>query len=101
MADQVDERVKSERSAILRAEAHAGVNRLLERHRGRVATVAWEAESDGLRRGLTDTNIRVYGSGADARHAGSALSRVRLGFSHRDGLRAEPVQMEIPLVAVS
>jgi threonylcarbamoyladenosine tRNA methylthiotransferase MtaB len=96
MPDQVPEDVKSERSRLLREEAAAGVQRLLARHAGTVAEVAWESERDGIARGLTDTNIRVYGPPASG-----TLSRVRLGSPFRDGLWAEPAQPEIPLLSVS
>jgi threonylcarbamoyladenosine tRNA methylthiotransferase MtaB len=99
MPDQVDEEVKQERSAILRHEAAAGVHRLLERHRGVEASVAWERDTDGVWRGLTDTNVRVYGT--PARVSSANLSRLRLTSAFRDGLWAEPLQAEIPLVSVS
>jgi threonylcarbamoyladenosine tRNA methylthiotransferase MtaB len=99
MPDQVDEQVKSERSKLLRDEAAQGVSRLLDRHAGSVAWVAWESEADGVWRGLTDTNVRVYSSPAGVR-AGS-LSHVRLGTMFRDGLWSEPRQAEIPLVPIS
>lgn len=99
MVDQVDERVKQERSVLLRAEAQAGVTRLLARHAGKLAWVAWETEHQGVWRGLTDTNLRVYGSREGA-HAGG-LAKVRLGSPFRDGLWAEPLHAEFTLIPIS
>lgn len=96
---QVSEEVKNERSWLLREEAQAGTQRLLARHAGSPAGVVWESERDGVWRGLTDTNVRVYGTpeGGKSGH----LSRVRLGEQFRDGLWVEPLYAEIPLVSVS
>lgn len=99
MPSQVAEEVKNERSRRLREEAIAGVERLRARHAGRPAEVVWEQQQDGIWRGLTDTNVRVYGAPDNA--AIGCLSRVRLGLVFRDGLWAEPTGMEIPLVPVS
>lgn len=98
VADQVPEDVKAERSRVLREEAAAGVERLLLRHRGQPAHVAWESERDGIWRGLTDTNVRVYGA-PEAVSAGS-LARVRLAYGFRDGLWVEPVSRDIVLMPV-
>jgi len=99
LPDQVPEDTKSERSRLLRDEAVAGVTRLLARSVGRSAAVAWESESDGIWRGLTDTNIRVYGIPDAVRSGG--LSGVTLGAEFKDGLWSEAAQVDIPLVAVS
>jgi threonylcarbamoyladenosine tRNA methylthiotransferase MtaB len=96
MPDQAPEEVKQERSALLRQEATAAADGLRSRHVGVVAQVAWESEREGVRRGLTDTNVRVYGS-PDAFRA-NGLSRVRLDSAFRDGLWAEPGTSDIPLV---
>jgi len=93
MEGQVPEEVKAARSAVLRTEAESGVRRLLDRHLGKRVQVAWEAETDGVRRGLTDTNVRTYGTAC-----GPALSVVELTHPFRDGLWAEPAVPEIPLV---
>lgn len=99
MPDQVVDPVKQERSQLLREEAAAGVSRLHGRHHDTVATVAWEGEIETVWRGLTDTNVRVYG-GREPVHA-ERLSRVRLTSPFRDGLWVEPASADIPLVAVS
>jgi len=99
LPDQIPEDTKSERSRLLRDEAVAGVTRLLARSVGRSAAVVWESESDGIWRGLTDTNIRVYGT-PDAVRAG-CMSGVALGTPFKDGLWSEAAQREIALVAVS
>jgi threonylcarbamoyladenosine tRNA methylthiotransferase MtaB len=99
MPDQVPEEIKSARSQVVREEALAGVGRLLARHAGSAADVVWESERDGVWRGLTDTNVRVWGS-PDRVHPGK-LTRVRLASPFRDGLWAELLHAEIPLVSVS
>jgi threonylcarbamoyladenosine tRNA methylthiotransferase MtaB len=97
--DQVPEPDKHERSRLLREEAQMGVDRLVGRHANRVLAVVWESHSDGIWRGLTDTNVRVYGSPHGCR-VGS-LARARLTFPFRDGLWSESVHAEIPLAAAS
>ncbi len=99
MPDQVDETVRAERSLTLREEAQAGVARLLARHAGRTGWVAWETEQEGIWRGLTDTNVRVYGSSARARPG--MLERVTLAGPFRDGLWSESAIAEIPLIPLS
>jgi threonylcarbamoyladenosine tRNA methylthiotransferase MtaB len=88
LPDQILEERKSDRSRILRAEADIGVARLIARHVGRPGRVAWETERDGVWRGLSDTNVRVYASG-DVVGVGR-LTPVRLTDRFRDGLWAEP-----------
>lgn len=98
MPDMVTNEDKAERSRLLRDEALAGLERLRTRHAGVVASVAWESESDGIRRGLTDTNVRVYGpvgSASDGR-----LAHVRLTHPYHDGLWSDSLRADIPLVAV-
>lgn len=99
MPGQVPEDIKALRSQRLREEASSGVDRLLARHAACRAEVVWESEQDGIWRGLTDTNVRVFGTPAEARVG--LLSNVRLDAHFRDGLWGEPVQIEIPLVLVS
>ncbi len=99
MPDQVPEDAKSERGRILRDEGVACVTRLLTRNVGRCASVVWESETDAIWRGLTDTNIRVYGIPNTVRTG--YMSRVTLGTPFKDGLWSEAAQIEIPLVAVS
>jgi threonylcarbamoyladenosine tRNA methylthiotransferase MtaB len=99
MPDQVSEQVKKERSRLLREEAAAGVERLVARHLGSPASVAWESEVAGVWRGLTDTNVRVYGI-PDEGGAGK-IAQVRLASPFGDGLWAESARAAIPLVRVS
>jgi threonylcarbamoyladenosine tRNA methylthiotransferase MtaB len=96
MPEPVPNEVKAERSHVLRDEALAGLTRLRERHAGTVAWVAWESERDGVCRGLTDTNVRVYGP--VERTDQGRLSQVRLSHPYEDGLWSEPVRAEIPLI---
>lgn len=98
MEDQVPEQIKTKRSAVLRAEADRGIERLLARHADKMATVAWESEREGIRRGVTDTNVRVYGSHASPT---GRLDRVRLQGRHADGLWAQPAQVDIPLIPIA
>ncbi|GAC1445252.1 MAG: tRNA (N(6)-L-threonylcarbamoyladenosine(37)-C(2))-methylthiotransferase MtaB [Chloroflexota bacterium] len=95
---QVPEQLKSERSQILRSESEAGTQRLIQRHGGTHAFVAWEAEREGVKKGMTDTNVRVYG---EARTVRGSMTRVRLTSPFLDGLWSEPGHVEIPLVPVS
>ncbi len=98
LPDQVVPDVKASRAALLREEALAGLQRLLTRHHNVTAKVAWESECGGIRRGLTDTNVRVYGAaGATAR---DKLAPVRLMTPFEDGLWSEPVFADIALVPV-
>ena len=84
MPDHVAEACKNERSRILRQEAAMGVERLVARHAGGSAFVVWEGEREGIWRGLTDTNVRVYGARESVREG--TVSHVRLGSPFRDGL---------------
>jgi threonylcarbamoyladenosine tRNA methylthiotransferase MtaB len=97
MPDQVAESVKAERSRLLREEASAGIGRLLQRHAGTRASVVWEADAGETVRGLTDTNVRVYGPGPVAL---GGMSDVRLGGAFRDGLWSEAVHPDLTLVPV-
>lgn len=99
MLDQVAEDVKARRSQLLRDEAAAGVERLLARHAGRQADVVWESHVDGIWRGLTDTNVRVYGSPGGV--GPGLLTRIRLDAPFRDGLWGETAQIELPLIPIS
>lgn len=99
MEGQVPEEVKAERGRVLRVEAAAGVVRLLQRSTGQEAQIAWESERDGVWRGLTDTNVRVYGTPGTA--TSGRLTWARLGTAFRDGLWAEELNLEIPLVPLA
>jgi threonylcarbamoyladenosine tRNA methylthiotransferase MtaB len=96
MPNQISDERKSERSVLLRAEAAAGVARLVSRHAGAIATVVWETEREGAWRGLTDTGVRVYSPGPIRE---GSMSAVRLGSGFRDGLWALPLYQEISLTA--
>lgn len=98
MEAQVREEVKSARAALLRTESAAGGRRLLARHEGMPGDVVWETERSGIWRGLTDTNVRVYGSPEECRPG--TLTRVRLGGAFRDGLWGDPIREDIPLIAL-
>lgn len=96
--EQVPEGEKQERSRVLRQEASAGVGRLLARHVGLPAEVAWDGQDEAFARGMSDTGVRVYAARSGPP---GQLSRVRLEGPFRDGLWAEPDQLEIPLVSVT
>jgi len=83
---------------VLREEASLGVMRHRARHMNAVGSGAWEGEHDGVRRGLTDTNVRVYASPAPGT---AVLSEVLLTMLYRDGLWGEPRYAEIPLLSLS
>lgn len=99
MPAAVSHEVKVERSRLLRLEAVAGVTRLRERHVGTAVWVAWETESQGVRRGLTDTNVRVYGPEESVEPG--KLSRVRLSDPYEDGLWSDSARAEIPLIPLA
>lgn len=99
LPDRVPEDVKAERSRILREEAARGTSQLHARHDGQRLDVAWESERDGIWRGLTDTNVRVYGTPGDVRPG--SLSPVQIQGSFRDGMWGDPAQVELPLVPIS
>jgi threonylcarbamoyladenosine tRNA methylthiotransferase MtaB len=96
---QVRDEVKAERSRVLREEAAAGVLRLHRRHEGTTTRCVWETETDGVWRGLTDTNVRTYGTPAGVKSG--RLMPVTIGAAFRDGLWAEPQGAEIMLMPVS
>lgn len=98
MPDMVANEVKAERSRLLRDESLEGLARLRSRHVGVSAWVAWESAADGVCRGLTDTNVRVYGAAGPA--AVGELAHLRLSHPYLDGLWSESLHAEIPLVAV-
>jgi threonylcarbamoyladenosine tRNA methylthiotransferase MtaB len=98
MPDMVTNEVKAERSRLLRDESLEGLERLRSRHVGVSARVAWESAADGVCRGLTDTNVRVYGEAGPA--AVCELAHLRLSHPYLDGLWSESLRAEIPLVAV-
>jgi threonylcarbamoyladenosine tRNA methylthiotransferase MtaB len=96
MPQGISNEVKAERSRLLREEAVAGLTRLRQRHVHTAAWVAWESQSDGVCRGLTDTNVRVYGLAESAKER--QLSRVQLSHPYEDGLWSDSVRAEIPLI---
>jgi threonylcarbamoyladenosine tRNA methylthiotransferase MtaB len=98
MPDVVPNEVKADRSRLLREEALAGVERLRARHAGLPAWIAWESEADSVSRGLTDTNVRVYGPAGTS--TPGRLSQVRLSHPYHDGLWSESVRAEIPLLVL-
>lgn len=98
LLEQVTDEAKQARSRLLREESAAGVERLLARHRDAVTSVVWETERDGVWRGLSDTNVRVYGAPGKVRSG--QLSHARLGGPFNDGLWGDPAHREIRLSAV-
>lgn len=98
LPDMVSNELKAERSHVLRSEAVAGLTRLRDRHLDTEASVAWESSLDDVARGLTDTNVRVYGPAGRARF--DLLARVRLSAPYQDGLWSVPAHTEIPLISV-
>jgi threonylcarbamoyladenosine tRNA methylthiotransferase MtaB len=87
MAAHVPERVKKERSARLRGMAEAGRRELVRRNLGSEADVVWENHKDGVWRGISDNNIRIYSSDT---HLRTGLVETRhISTAYRDGVWAE------------
>ena len=88
MEDQVDERVKSERSRILIAEAEKVQRRFLEKCCGTVRRVLFEQEENGMMTGYTDNYIKVYIPDKDGAQAASAgdFADVCLSEPYLDGM---------------
>jgi threonylcarbamoyladenosine tRNA methylthiotransferase MtaB len=86
MPNQVADVEKGRRSELLREVAASGVKRLIERHAGSEVAVVWEDDRDGVTRGLTDTNVRVYDLQP---HRPGSIAPVRLSGPFRDGLLVE------------
>jgi threonylcarbamoyladenosine tRNA methylthiotransferase MtaB len=83
MPGHVPEHVKKERSARLREVAESGRTALLRRSLGSDARVVWESQRDGVWRGISDTNIRLYTSDG---HIQPSLVETRKLFAlYRDG----------------
>lgn len=99
MPDEVADDTKNERSQVLRAEAATGVDRLVSRHLGSLAAVAGESETEGICRGLTDTNVRAYG--VEVKATVGRLTSVELRHRFRDGVWASPAGVQIPLMALT
>jgi threonylcarbamoyladenosine tRNA methylthiotransferase MtaB len=60
MPDQVDGRVKRERSQRMLALARESAQNFRQRFLGKTMPVLWEKQTDGVWSGLTDNYIRVY-----------------------------------------
>lgn len=100
LPDQVPEDVKKDRSAILRHLAEEGKRSKVRRSIGTWAEVIWENERDGIWRGLTDTNVRVFSSDS---HIRTNLVETRtITAAYRDGCwgEMENHRIDIPLIAV-
>lgn len=89
LPDHVGEPVKKERSARLRQVAETGRQAHLERNRGAQVDVVWETHTDGVWRGLSDTNIQVFACDRDLRS--DSVDRRTLTLRYRDGLWGEPI----------
>jgi threonylcarbamoyladenosine tRNA methylthiotransferase MtaB len=60
MPDQVDDRVKRERSQRMLALARESTQNFRQKFLGKTMLVLWEKQTDGVWSGLTDNYIRVY-----------------------------------------
>ena len=90
MPDQVEERVKQERSQKMLALARDSAQNFGHRFLGKTMAVLWEKSSDGIWTGLTDNYIRVY-TKSDKNLTNKLLS-VKLTEVGGDG-----VGLEIPI----
>ena len=90
--DQVDERVKNERSAVLRALGEEGTRAFHAAHTGATAGVLWERWEDGVWRGLTDNYLqaRLADPTGSLALANTVMS-CRLGRAEGATLHAEPL----------
>jgi threonylcarbamoyladenosine tRNA methylthiotransferase MtaB len=89
-SDHVPESVKNERSARLRALAEIGRQQLVRRTLGREASVLWENQRDGIWRGLTDNNVRVFSD--DPQLQPNRLTMCRLVAPYGDGCWGEVLE---------
>lgn len=98
----VSEQVKGKRAAILREIAARAKVDHASRNIGLTQEVVWESERQGVWRGLTDNNVRVFGDG-DGCKANAVQERTLTGI-FGDGCWGESItpakRLVIPLVAV-
>ncbi|HEV3310110.1 MAG TPA: tRNA (N(6)-L-threonylcarbamoyladenosine(37)-C(2))-methylthiotransferase MtaB [Chloroflexota bacterium] len=98
----VSEPVKQHRASILREIAATAKANHVSRNVGSTQEVVWESERQGVWRGLTDNNVRVFGDGDGCR--ANAVQRRTLSGIFGDGCWGESItpakRLEIPLVAV-
>jgi threonylcarbamoyladenosine tRNA methylthiotransferase MtaB len=88
MPNQIDGKLKKERSRKLLALSKESVRRFLSGFTGKIMTVLWEQpEGEGIWSGLTDNYIRVYiKSDADLTNK---FTDVKLEKLYRDGMWGE------------
>jgi threonylcarbamoyladenosine tRNA methylthiotransferase MtaB len=98
--DQVDEVVKQERSACLRALAAEGARAFHKAHEGTAAAVLWQDEENGIWRGLTDNylQVRLAAAGGQAELA-NTLMACRLVRAEGATLWAAPLTGRDPAAA--
>jgi threonylcarbamoyladenosine tRNA methylthiotransferase MtaB len=89
LPDHVPEPVKKERGAILRHRAEEARRAHVTRHVGDTQEVVWESERNGLWRGTTGNNIRVFS--ADQMLTANGVDRRLLSALYADGCWGEPV----------
>jgi threonylcarbamoyladenosine tRNA methylthiotransferase MtaB len=86
-ADRVSDGEKKQRSALLRALGSDGQASHVRRVLGTDRQVVWEESRDGVWRGLSDDNIRVFTASAEI--AANDLKTVRLTSAYRGGCWGE------------
>jgi threonylcarbamoyladenosine tRNA methylthiotransferase MtaB len=99
--DHVSEPVKKHRAAVLRGRAESARAAHVQRHLGSTQQVVWECERDGVWRGLTDNNVRVFTTNR-GRETSSAETYALTG-RYADGCWGEPAdirQSVLQLVAI-
>lgn len=103
LPNHVDDYVKKDRAATLRSLAESRKRAHIARKIGDQVEVVWESDQDGIWRGMSDDNIRVYSS--DSHLSVNSLDSRRLCVAYADGCWGEVVETSskasrIPLVAV-
>lgn len=88
MPDSVPDPVRKTRAALLRAIGEQAKAHHVARSLGAVEEVVWESRRDGVCRGMTGTNLRVYAADHDL-EAGSVDDRL-LTARYADGCWGEP-----------
>ena len=91
MPDQVDEKVKSERSRILIEEAEKTARAFCDKCRGQVRRVLFEQEENGMITGYTDNYIKVYMPCDEAGDLTGEFADVMLKEPYEEGMLCDTI----------
>ena len=91
MPDQVDEKVKSERSRILIEEAEKTARAFCDKCRGQVRRVLLEQEENGMITGYTDNYIKVYMPCDEAGDLTGEFADVMLKEPYEEGMLCDTI----------